>query len=212
MSKPALPVAIVALEAEAQTLRDWPQGLDVRVSGPGQDAARRSALAAIEAAPPWIMSWGVAGSLDSNWRPGAIIRPAEVVAESGEVYASNTRSAPALRMASTMQPVRSRMDRLALAERTHAVAVDMESAAIAAVCRDAGIPFVCVRAIADGCDVELPEWIDEAMAADGSLRPVQIARRLLTRPGTIHALIRAGLQFRRALTSLAREARNGALP
>lgn len=212
MSCPSQPLAIVALAAEARTLAGVGVPLEIRISGPGPAAAQRSALAAMVSAPPWILSWGVAGALDPRLRPGTIIRPAEVVAASGEVFACSAAGLPAQRLASSPRPIRSRTARRDLAERSGAVAVDMESAAIAAVCRDAGIPFVCVRAIADGYDVELPAWIDTAMTATGALDPWPVVRRLLTEPSALSALLRAGLGFRRALASLARAARHGGFP
>ena len=61
----------------------------------------------------------------------------------------------------------------AAAAATDAVAVDMESAAIAAVAARARVPFVALRVVVDGLDDALPagaeRWIDER--GSGACRP-----------------------------------------
>ena len=47
-------------------------------------------------------------------------------------------------------------EKRALAAETDAIAVDMESAALAKVARDAAVPFAIVRAVSDTRDEDLP--------------------------------------------------------
>ncbi|TVS17690.1 MAG: hypothetical protein EA417_06165 [Gammaproteobacteria bacterium] len=72
MKGSSAPVVIVALHAEARTLRGRPD-LQVLVSGPGPDAAHRTVNAALLAPPPAIISWGVAGGLRPELRPGTVL-------------------------------------------------------------------------------------------------------------------------------------------
>ena len=73
-----------------------------------------------------------------------------------------------------------------------AIAVEMESAAIAAHAAQMGVPFVSVRAILDGADTAL-DHVGPAIDRDtGRLRPVALAAYLATHPGALPGLL--GLQ------------------
>ncbi len=64
-----------------------------------------------------------------------------------------------------------------------AIAVDMESAPIAACAAAQGIPFVSARAILDRVDTELPQA--SLVAPDGHVRTLALARRVATHPGDL---------------------------
>jgi hypothetical protein len=87
-----------------------------------------------------------------------------------------------------------------------AVAVDMESAAIAAVAAQAGVPFVALRVIVDGRDDAVPEgaesWIDER-----GNRRLASALAAVAKPGEWMALWRLAQRYRVASRVLARLAR-----
>jgi adenosylhomocysteine nucleosidase len=84
---------------------------------------------------------------------------------------------------------------------TGAVAVDMESAAIADEARIRGVPFVCVRAILDTADEDVigAELPDE----DGNVAPLRAAGFLIRNPGAIVKLSRLGRNLGIAAKSLA---------
>jgi hypothetical protein len=105
------------------------------------------------------------------------------------------------------------------AESCGAVAVDMESAAVAAVASDAGIPYVALRIVADGSADTLPDDIGKWIDASGRrrLRPLlgtvvapaqwptllRLASRQRAARRTLEAvaqrLVPNGFQFARAL-------------
>jgi adenosylhomocysteine nucleosidase len=63
------------------------------------------------------------------------------------------------------------------------VAVDMETAAIGAVCERQGVPWSVLRAVSDrASDVAIDEAVVGLARPDGSANPRAIARFLLTRP------------------------------
>jgi adenosylhomocysteine nucleosidase len=67
---------------------------------------------------------------------------------------------------------------------THAaIAVDMESAPIAACAAAQGVPFLSARAILDRVDTELPPA--SLVAPDGHIRTLAMARRVATHPGDL---------------------------
>ncbi|MDE1921822.1 MAG: hypothetical protein KGI55_00230, partial [Gammaproteobacteria bacterium] len=76
---------VAALGAEARTLGRT-EGIDVRVSGIGLDAASRAARSLADAGVSALISWGVAGGLDPALRPGAIVLPVAVIADDGRRY------------------------------------------------------------------------------------------------------------------------------
>jgi adenosylhomocysteine nucleosidase len=84
---------------------------------------------------------------------------------------------------SVAEPLESPAAKRAAAEATNAVAVDMESAGIAAAAARAGVPFVALRVVVDGVDDALPpraeDWIDEVgrRRASAVLGAVVNARR-----------------------------------
>jgi len=95
-------------------------------------------------------------------------------------------------------------------ESTGAIAVDMETAAIAAEAALRGLPFVAIRAVLDGVDDEI---VGAAMAdEDGNVRPLAATAYLLRNPATmlklprmVRNLSRATAAIANALTAIAHE-------
>lgn len=73
------------------------------------------------------------------------------------------------------------------------VAVDMETAAIGAVCDDHGVAWSVLRAISDrASDPAVDDDVVGLARADGSPNPAAIARFVLTRPGRVPHLATLG--------------------
>jgi adenosylhomocysteine nucleosidase len=83
-------------------------------------------------------------------------------------------------------PVETTADKAALALETGAMAVDMETAAVAEACRLAGVPLLAVRAISDGVTTPLPvpfgQWFDLGRQRP---RPWALLKYLLRHPESI---------------------------
>jgi adenosylhomocysteine nucleosidase len=84
-------------------------------------------------------------------------------------------------------------------------AVDMETAAVAAVCEQRGVPWFAVRAISDLVGVTPSDVIDLANA-DGSPNISASVKYLVTKPWRIPKLLKLGLDARNAANSAARAA------
>jgi adenosylhomocysteine nucleosidase len=82
--------------------------------------------------------------------------------------------------------------------------VEMESAAVARVAAEHGIPFLGLRAISDPWDEELAFSIDEFCDESMRVRPRKVLATILHRPGIIPQLIRLALNSRKAARSLGR--------
>lgn len=82
--------------------------------------------------------------------------------------------------------------------------VEMESAAIARVAAEYGIPFLGVRTISDPWDEELDFTIDEFCDDSMRIRPSKVLATILRRPRIIPQLIRLALNSRMAAAGLAK--------
>ena len=85
--------------------------------------------------------------------------------------------------------------------RTDALAVDMESAAIAAEAHRCGLRFACVRAVLDTVDEEIAGA--ELAGPDGAVRPLAAAGFVLRNPTAVVGLARMMRSLNRATAALA---------
>lgn len=169
---------IAALGIECASLRRHavPQWVVVQ-SGPGAERAAVAAARAVDAGVQLLVSWGLAGALHARVAPGTVVAARRVVASTGEALAVDAvwhSSLAALAadfalergdLLSVPHVLESPESKRAAAAATGAVAVDMESAAIAAVAARAGVSFVALRVVVDGAGDALPagaeQWLDE---------------------------------------------------
>ena len=230
------PIGIVsALAAEARTLgpadphgaelRRLPDGALLAVSGMGAPAAAAAARRLVLAGATGLASFGLAGGLDPALICGAVLLPEEVLEWDGNAGdfsgASPTspswrqRLAGALpsssitiggRLLTSQRPI-GHPDAKARAWRnTRAVAVDMESAAVARVAAQAGLPFIALRVIVDTAADELPAAV-LAASAGGQPRMGRLIAGLLRAPAQVGPLIRLSARYRIASRTLAGLAR-----
>jgi len=235
---------VAALEFEARSLgRREPRGGGlasladgslVSVCGMGGENAARAARQLVAAGAGALLSWGVAGGLDPGLACGTVVLPHEVVRGSDALQASPPRrfaTCPTWRerLAAALQaharlasgallssdtPVAAAGLKARLFEETRAVAVDMESAAVAAVAADHGLPFVALRVILDTARDSLPESILRAFApvaagGAGAARAWTLLRWLRHAPADFGPLLRLAGQYRvarRTLSDCARRA------
>jgi adenosylhomocysteine nucleosidase len=207
---------VTGLRAEARCL----EGLDLAVacSGGRPAQARAEAARLIAEGAAGLVSFGLAGGLAPAAATGDLILADAVALPGGGRVAADV--AWRRRLMEAMATAGSRpheaavagSDRLlatpaakqALFEASGALAVDMESHAVAAAAQGAGRRFVVVRAIADPHDQALPRAARVALGPGGEIRLLMVARALAQRPGDLPTLLRLGGQSRRALAALRR--------
>jgi adenosylhomocysteine nucleosidase len=224
---------VAALEFEARSLGDPGDGSMISVSGIGGDNAARSARALVAAGASALLSWGVAGALDPALACGAAVLPDEVLREHGEPGGAalqrfetcrgwRERLLAALQgqaqvmsgtLLSSAAPVTTLAHKASLFRQTLAVAVDMESAAVAAVAAEHGLPFIALRVILDTARDSLPGSLMRAFA------PAAVARRrrstwpllwpLLITPAEWRPVLRLAARYRVARHALGQCARLG---
>lgn len=89
---------------------------------------------------------------------------------------------------------------------TGALALDMESSAIAKVAQKHELPFLAIRAIADPADSDLPEAVVYASDADGEVSIGKLLGYLTLHPAQLLSLIKLGIYFSKAKKTLKRAA------
>lgn len=223
------PVGIVsALAVEARTLgsaeRHGPElgrladGALLAVSGIGRAAAAAAARRLVLAGAGALASFGMAGGLDPTLMCGTVLLPEEVAApasSSGVVLPTSSSWRERLRAAvpascivcggkllTTDRPIGQPAEKSAAWRDQGAAAVDMESAAIAQVAGQAGLPFVVLRVIVDTSADEVPAAVIAA-SAGGRLRIGRLIAGVLGTPGDWAALIRLSARYRIASGVLA---------
>jgi len=98
------------------------------------------------------------------------------------------------------QPAAKRM----LAHKCNAIAVDMESHAVAEAAHELGLPLLVLRTCSDTVDHSFPIDALEAVNADGTVRVAAVTTTLARRPWLIPPLVRVALRTRAALKTLER--------
>jgi adenosylhomocysteine nucleosidase len=126
---------------------------------------------------------GLAGALRPNIVVGdvivqsadpALIRAAETTLKECEIP---FHVGPLVTVSS---PVLTPQARRELALKSNAIAVDMESQTIAALCRERGIPFLAMKGVSDGVDDDL----SPILGGFDIINIPRIARRVVSRPST----------------------------
>ncbi len=154
---------VTALVSEAAIAgRGGAAGPIVHCAGPGADRAERAARALLADGSEALLSFGVAGGLDPALAPGSVILSDRLIGPDRSLLGSDAgwrerlidigRERNTMKIgdiASSDRPLRNPDEKASLFETTGAVAVDLESFAVARIARDAAIPFLAVRAIAD---------------------------------------------------------------
>lgn len=191
-----------------------------RVACSGADAGRAGELAArmVAEGVSGLVSFGLAGGLAEHLNPGDLVVPDRVTTEAGETYAPD----PAWRTAvadgayggcllALPYPLATPEAKRRAATASGAVAVDMESGAVGRVARDAGLPFLVVRAIADPLTRSLPPAALAAVGPEGEVRIGAVLAVLASAPAQVVDLTRlsldsaAGLRRLKAAVSRLRE-------
>ncbi len=223
------PIGIItAMPAEARSLVGRPVGPNTQtacacghVTAAGVGTARAAAAAeqSIDSGARALLSWGTAGALDPDLRAGALVIPTVVADPDGNAYdAAASWHAAALtafagmspasgKLLSVDAPVHTGADKARLAASTRAVAVDMESAAVARIACQHGIPFLAVRAIVDPAGFSLPDASLSALWPDGRVNYLGFARKFIRRPQQLNAVLRLSTYYRAAMRSLRNAAR-----
>lgn len=216
---------VVALPEEIATLTDKSvakghcvfinRRVLVAYSGAGGQNAQRAAELLVAKGVTHLVSWGCAAGLSPMVRPGDLVLPEFIVDSEGakitidtEVYRHSKSVLSKVGgnhgggLLTSSHLVSSAKEKNQLHVATGAIALDMESMAVAQVAKQRVLPFLAVRAIADPATSGLPRAVSVALNDQGDIVMAKLLLSILRCPLDIPRLIRLGWQFRKAKMTL----------
>lgn len=211
---------VTGMTSEARCLPREVAGTAPLVACSGADSARAAAGARrlIADGAEALLSFGLAGGLDPRLNPGDLIVADMVIDRRREVYDTDLAWRVALFQAlEAARPtggavlgsetlVVSAEEKTKLRDATGAVAVDMESFAVASVADQAGVPFAILRAVADPLWRDVPPAARAGIADDGGVRVGAVLAGLIMAPWQLVSLIAIAIEARQGLAALGRAA------
>ncbi len=188
---------VISIQGHGFTIRTGGlngRGVAVAIGGHGQDRAARAAEALIAGhRPRWVISAGFAGGLRPQLNRGDIVMADSIAGLSGErlsidlrLPAEQTqvgRGVHVGRLLTVDRIIRKVDEKRSLGQQHEAIAVDMESLAVARVCQQERKRFLAIRAITDTVDDELPRDVERLLNRPTMVRKLGAAAgSMLRRP------------------------------
>lgn len=206
------------LVAALSTLPDSRRPL-LYCAGASAERAYRGARSLVADGAAALLSIGIAGGLDAALRPGDVVLPDTILGAAGAQHRVSTewhavvmQELPRVAIGALLtarKPIGTVAEKAAVRATSGALAVDMESGAVAEAAGEAGVPFLALRVVADPADRAIPAAALHGIAADGGRRPLAVLLRLAMRPADLPALIRLARDSDAALRQLRRVASRG---
>lgn len=180
-------------------------------TGVGPDHAEATACRLLDETPiAAAVSLGVAGGLSPQAQTGDLIVGNRVILRRNSRLESFPCDSDLQDTAATilrrwgsrhcLGPILT-VDRIVLTEEKHrlavesgAMALDMESAAIASAAAARSIPFLVVRGVLDTVDEDLAMGFDQFLDGRGEPQPLPLIRYLITHPFTVPHMVGLGLR------------------
>ncbi|PQO36046.1 hypothetical protein DTL21_08965 [Bremerella cremea] len=166
-------------------------------TGVGRKSAAAAARDVIDiVAPDWIISAGFAGGLIGDLKRGHVVMPNQVVDKEGNhveiplnLTAEQIEATPGLAVGTLLTVDRIIGDvaeKRSLGEQHSAVAVDMETLAIAQACQENEVKLISVRIISDAVDQPLPKDLEKMMSQKTTSGMIgAAAATIFNRPGSV---------------------------
>lgn len=177
--------------------------LRMLITGMGPGNAGRAVAAALAAVrPALVLSCGFAGGLDPALARGDVV----FAADPGFVWRDRLLAAGAkpVKFHCAERIAATAAEKRQLRESTGADAVEMESAAIVAECRQRGVPCATVRVISDAAGEDLPLDFNRFLGPNHRLALPRLLGAVLGQPGLLRVLLELHRTTREAAQRLAR--------
>ncbi len=187
----------------------------VAYSGAGAKNATTAAELLINKGATQLISWGCAAALDMRLKPGDLtladnlidVDDTEIAINSSWREYANNLLAPYLKihtgsLTESTNIISSSREKLHLQLITEAIALDMESVAIAKAAIKKNLPFLAIRAIVDPADMDMPRAVSYAANAEGDIVLSRLLLFIFLHPAELLGLIRLGVYFNAAKSTL----------
>lgn len=184
-------------------------------AGAGPANAERATQLLVARGAKKLISWGCAAALSPLLKPGDLMLAEQLLSEQQQVFDTDPLWRKRLHellgkqlpissgnLAESSHIVRNTSDKQEIYRKTGAIAVDMESCAVAKVAERANLPCLAIRTIADPVSMSLPLAVTQAFNSQGQIETNKVLRFLLTHPWEAPSLIKLGLHFHAAQKSL----------
>ncbi|MCX7102133.1 MAG: phosphorylase [Methylobacter sp.] len=190
----------------------------VACSGAGASNAQTASRLLIEQGAKQLISWGCAGALSQTLQPGNLVLADSLIDSNdctdlnfcvssdwhkhAETLLSDFITFQSGKLLESCTIVEKVADKNRLHSQSGAVALDMESIAIAKVARENNLPFLAIRVIADPADMDLPRAINHSLDKEGDIILVKLLLFIIRHPSELPGLIMLGLHFNAAKKTL----------
>ena len=210
VGEPSHAIVICPLEFERRALLQAGVGkyCEVRCCGPGALAARQGVQDSAITDGPIILA-GLAGALREDLSKGSAYVATRVIDDAGHSWhppgvAGGSLDGPSgPTIISTAHTITTTQEKRALAERSGADLVDLESAAFAEAASAAGRRWAIVRGVSDGLDDAIPEDIDEWVDEQGRTRTSAVIAAIVRRPALVSEVRRLRADSIEAMNAVA---------
>jgi len=187
----------------------------VAYSGAGPTNATAAAELLVAKGATRLISWGCAAALAASLKPGDLILADKLIdAENNKMdinadwhsYSHSILSkfidVTCGCLAESISIVSTSTDKKQLHSLTGAVALDMESIAIAKIAKQYTLPFLVIRVIVDPVEMSLPLAINHSLNNRGEIELKKLLVFLFLHPAELPGLIKLGLNFNAAKKTL----------
>ncbi|MGZ5030658.1 MAG: phosphorylase family protein [Methylobacter sp.] len=184
-------------------------------SGAGADNARAASELLLTQGASRLVSWGCAAALSESLKPGDLILADTLIDAEGAEFGihddwlgfatsllSTQLKVHTGSLAESKTIVATAKDKKRLYDQTGAIALDMESAAVAAVARQNNLPFLAIRTVADPVHMDLPKAINHSINDEGDIVLAKLLAFIALHPTELPGLIKLGLHFNAAKNTL----------
>ncbi len=187
-------------------------------SGAGAGNARSASELLIAQGATRLISWGCAAALSETLKPGDLVLADTLTDAEGYSDANFCVTADWLELSKKLLSATLKVHTGGLAEsnwivataenkkhlhsQTGAVALDMESIAVAKIAGQNKLPFLAVRAIADPASMNLPKAISHSINEEGDIVLSKLLLFIALHPAELPGLIKLGLHFNAAKNTL----------
>lgn len=184
-------------------------------AGAGPENACKASELLIAKGAEQLISWGCAAALSPELKPGDLLLPESLLSEDQQKFNCDPNWIDHVRhlLADKVSIISGKLterstivaeskDKQAIHSQTGAVALDMESCAIAKTAIQANTPCLVIRTIADPVNMSLPGAVSHSLNSEGEIELSKLLQYILLHPMEIPALIKLGLHFNAAKKTL----------